>query len=216
MRALVRIALLLAAWTGGAAQAAVVEAELSDFGGATLISFDEVAFGSSLSTQYAAQGISNFDAQVLGAQGFAKTQHHAMFLLPGALSGKSVGFMGASIEFAGGVDRVGVWLYKHNGAQFLSALDASQNVLQTVSADAASTDSSFFDFVGLRSDSRDIRYVVIANKDLSLDADWNVTGPTTFFDDLVYSPVVAVPEPQTWMLLMLCLALMGAVVRRKP
>jgi hypothetical protein len=215
-RAVARYACGLAVWAcAGMAQAVVVEAGLADFGGATLITFDEVAAGSTLSTQYAAQGIVDFDATVLGERGYAKTLHHAMFLLPGAVSGQRVGFMGASIEFAAGVDRVGVWLYKHNGAQFLTALDAGQNVLQTVAADAASTDSPFYDFVGLRSDARDIRYVVIANKDLALDAAWDIDGQASFYDDLVYSPITAVPEPQTWMLLLLCLALMGAIVRRR-
>jgi hypothetical protein len=88
-------------------------------------------------------------------------------------------------------------------------------VLLTVGADAGSADSEFYDFVGIRSASRDIRFVVISNKNLSLDANWDPTGLTPFYDDLMFTPIPAVPEPQTWVLMLASLVLVGAMVRRK-
>lgn len=193
-------------------QAAVVSAAASEFTGATVIDFDDVASFSTLTTQYRAQGINDFNASVLGSQGFAMALDHAMLGLPSSVSGQNVAYMGATIEFAGGVDRVGAWLYNRNGAQYLTALDAAQNVLLTVSAGAGSAP---FEFVGVRSDARDIRYVVIGNKNLSQSLDWNVDGHAAFYDNLSFSPIPAVPEPQTWLLMLFCLALIGAVVRRR-
>ncbi len=72
-------------------------------------------------------------------------------------------------------DRVGAWKYKNNGQQYLTALDANQNVLLTVAQNASSTDSTFYDFVG-------IKYIAITNDGLSVDPNWGVSGPTTFFD----------------------------------
>ena len=43
-----------------------------------------------------------------------------------------------------------------------------------------STDSAGYDFVGLRSGQRDIRYAVISNEDLSVDAHWSGTGYAAF------------------------------------
>lgn len=200
----------------GAVQAVVVSAEASDFGGATVLGFDDVASGTSLTTQYAAQGVADFNASVLGAQGSAKALDHETLWLPATVSGQNLGYMNATIEFAGGVDRVGAWLYKYNGTQFLTALDAAQNVLMSVSVDVSSSDSSFFDFVGVRSSAKDIRYVVIGNNDLSQQSlAWNVSGHAAFYDNLSFSPIPAVPEPQTWVLMLLCLALIGATVRRR-
>lgn len=79
-------------------------------------------------------------------------------------------------------DRVGAWRYKNNGQQYLTALDANQNVLLTVAQNASSTDSTFYDFVGIKSDAFDIKYIAITNDGLSVDPNWGVSGPTTFFD----------------------------------
>lgn len=198
-----------------AAQGAVIAVELSAFAGTTLVSFDEVAAGTSLTTQYQSVGVTNFNAEVLGASGTPKAQNFNMFLLPGSVSGNQLGSMGATIEFAAGVDRVGVWLYKHNGQQYLTALDASQNVLLSVADNAGSADSPYFDFVGIRSDSKNIRYVVISNKDLSVNPQWNVDGYATFFDDLQFTPITAVPEPTTWLLMLVSLVLMGLILRSR-
>lgn len=200
----------------GAVHAAIAPAGLASFGGTTVVTFDEPIDGWSLSTQYVGVGILDFDATVLGAQGSAAALDHSMFGLDAAISGTKIGFMGASIRFAAGVDRVGVWLYQGNGTQYLSALDADQNVLLTLPADAATSQLSSFGFVGMQSDTRDIRYVVISNKDLAADPQWSPTGYTSFYDDLMFTPIAAVPEPQTWLMLAMCLALMGLIVRRKP
>lgn len=198
------------------ADAAVIAVEQPAFSGATLLSFDEVAAGTSLTTQYESVGITSFTAPVLGTSGTPMAMNFNMFLLPGSVSGSQLVSMGATIEFAGDVDRVGAWLYKANGQHYLTALDASQNVLLTVAASAASTDSAYFDFVGIQSDSRNIRYVVIANKDLSANPQWDLNGHNTFFDDLTFSPpVTPVPEPQTWLLMLVSLALIGFVVRSR-
>lgn len=199
-------------------QAAAIAVELPAFSGTTLLSFDDVAAGTSLTTQYSPSGIASFAAPVLGTSGSPMVMDFNMFLLPGTVSGGQLVSMGASIEFAGDVDRVGAWLYKGNGQHYLSALDASQNVLLTVAASAASGDSEHFDFVGIQSDSRNIRYVVISNKDLSANPQWDLNGHNTFFDDLMFSPpitasITAVPEPKTWVLMLLSLALIGFVVR---
>jgi hypothetical protein len=211
-------AVLCAAATGGAVNAATAPAGLASFGGTTVVSFDEAIVGWSLTTQYVGVGILDFDATVLGTQGSAAALDHAMFGLDGAISGTKIGFMGASIRFAADVDRVGVWLYQGNGMQYLSALDADQNVLLTLSAADALEQHASFGFVGMQSDARDIRYVVISNKDLAVDPNWSPTGYTSFYDDLMFTPisaVPAVPEPQTWLMLAMCLALMGLIVRRK-
>lgn len=201
-------------------QAAVIAVEQPAFSGTTLLSFDDVAAGTSLTSQYSASGVVSFTAPVLGASGSPMAMDFNMFMLPGAVSGSQLVSMGASIEFAGDVDRVGAWLYKDNGQHYLSALDASQNVLLTVAASAASGDSAHFDFVGIQSDSRNIRYVVISNKDLSVSPQWDLNGYNTFFDDLMFSsPITAsitpVPEPQTWLLMLVSLALIGFVVRSR-
>jgi hypothetical protein len=200
---------------GGAAQAAIVAAEHGAFAGTTHISFDDIAVGSMLGTQYAALGVADFNASVLGSQANARTQNAGLFLLPGTVSGADMAYGGASIAFTGGVDHVGVWLYKGNGQHYLTALDGAQNVLLTVAEDLASSDSAFYDFVGVASDTKNIRYVVISNKNLSDDPTWDVNGMTTFYDDLVFSPIAAVPEPQTWVLMLLSLALVGITVRRR-
>jgi len=154
-------------------------------------------------------------ASWLGAHGFAQVHDHATFLLPAAHSGTQVGTLGASLQFAGDVDRVGVWLYTHNGTQYLNVLDAQQHVLGSLAADPRRADASFFDFVGLRSDSHDIRYVVIANKDLSADPHWDVGGLTTFYDDLMFFAPSTVPEPQAAALLLAGLLLVGARAARR-
>ena len=211
-RAVAALALLAAA---AAAGAATVAAEQSAFAGTTLIGFDELAAGTTLNTQYAALGIVDFNASVSGAQANAMTQNADTFLLPGAVSGTHIAYGGASISFAAGVDRVGVWLYKGNGQHYLTALDAAQNVLLTVAADLGSPDSEFYDFVGIASDAKNIRYVVISNKNLSADPVWDVNGMTTFYDDLRFTPIAAVPEPQTWVLMLSSLALIGVAVQRR-
>lgn len=200
---------------GGQVRAATVSASVGEFGGTTVITFDEPIAGWSLNTQYAPVGVLDFNAPVRGAQGSAMAAPHGWFGLPQAVSGERVGFMGASLAFAGGVDRVGVWLYKGNGTQYLNVLDAQQQVLGSLAVDVASTDSAGFDFVGLRSDRRDIRYVVISNEDLSAQPAWSGTGYAAFYDDLMFTPITAVPEPATWAMLALCLGLMGVVVRRR-
>ena len=212
-RRLVAVTLLI----GGASSvhAAVTAAGLAQFGGSTVVTFEEPIQGWALNTQYVGMGILDFDAPVLGAQGSAAALDYAMFGLGGAVSGDKVGFMAASIRFAADVDRVGVWLYQGNGTQYLTALDADQNVLLTLSGDAPLERTSFYGFVGMKSDVRDIRYVVISNKDLSADPQWTATGYTAFYDDLMFSPIAAVPEPQTWVLMVVCLALMGLAVRRR-
>jgi hypothetical protein len=206
---------LLAAAPAGAA---IVAAEQGAFGGTTLIDFESVAAGTPLADQYAGQGIASFDAVVRGAQGNATVQSPLMFLVPGAVSGEHVGYVAASIEFTGGVDRVGVWLYKGNGPQYLSLLDADQNVLFSAAQNPLSTDSAFYDFVGAVSDGKDIRYVVLSNKDLSASADWDTGGLSTFYDDLVFSPIVPaapVPEPETNALMLAGLAVLGVMLRRR-
>jgi hypothetical protein len=199
----------------GASQAVVVAADSSSFGGTTVITFDEPGLGWVLKDQFVGLGIVDFDAAVLGSHGNAMTLPYEMFGLSGAVSGQQVGLMGATIEFAAGIDRVGVWLYKGNGAQYLTALDAQQNVLLSLGADAGSGDSPYYDFVGMQSDARDIRFVVISNKDLAADSRWSTSGHAAFYDNLMFSPIAAVPEPQTWVLMLLCLALMGVIVRRR-
>jgi hypothetical protein len=193
----------------GNANAAVVAAELDAFAGTTLVTFEEVSAGTSLADQYASVGVADFNATVAGAPGFAQVHSAASFMLPGAMSGGQIGLMGASIQFAAGVDRVGVWLYKNNGQQYLTALDAAQNVLFSVGSNTGSADSDHFDFVGIASDTRNIRYAVISNKDLALTSSWSVGGATSIYDNLMFTPVVAVPEPGTWLSLSLGLAAMG-------
>jgi hypothetical protein len=209
------VALVLFVAGAGPVHATVTPAGLAQFGGSTVVTFEEPIEGWGLNTQYIGVGILDFDAPVLGAQGSAAALDHAMFGLAGTVSGDKIGFMAASIQFAAGVDRVGVWLYQGNGTQYLTALDADQNVLLSLSGDDALDRTSFYGFVGMHSDARDIRYLVISNKDLSVDPQWTATGYTAFYDDLMFSPIAAVPEPQTWVLMMVCLALMGLAVRRR-
>ncbi len=76
-------------------------------------------------------------------------------------------------------DRAGAWRYKNNGQQYLPVLDANQNVLLTVAQNASSTDSTFYDFVG-------IKYIVITNDDLSVNPNWGVSEATTFFDNFTF------------------------------
>jgi hypothetical protein len=103
-------------------------------------------------------------------------------------------------------------IYRFNGEQFLTALDAAQNVLLTVALDSSSSDSATHDFVGIQSDTANIRYVVIANDNLSVDPNWGVGGLTTFFDDFTFEAIAA-PEPSA--LALLGLGLLGlAAVRR--
>lgn len=204
---------LFAGATGARAAAAAVEQPA--FAGDTVVSFDDVVAGTLLDTHYAGLGIADFNATVHGASGHSRVQPAAMYLLDGSISGTQVAADGASIEFTSTVGRVGAWLYKGNGQQYLSVLDASQNVLFTVAADATSQDSPFYDFVGIASDSNDIKFAVISNKNLWADPQWDIAGPTTFFDDFTFAPVTAVPEPGTYSMILASLVMMAFVVRRR-
>jgi hypothetical protein len=122
---------------------------------------------------------------------------------------------GASIQFAAGVDRVGAWIFKSNGRQYLTALDANMNVLLTVAHNSLSTDSANYDFVGIASSGANIAYVVIANDDLSVNSNWNIGGFTTFFDDLTFGAQQEIPEPASATLLGLGLLGLAAARRKK-
>jgi len=197
------------------AQAGIVAAEQNAFKNATVIDFDELADNTQLTTQYAAQGVADFNAQVLNQYGYARTSSS---MVP-AFSGSQHVYFGGSIQFGQAVDRVGAWLFKTNGMQYLSALDAAQNVLMTVAVDANSADSMYYDFVGIKSDAANIAYVVLTNSDLSQDPNWDIAGPTTFFDNFSFGgsdETVAVPEPASMSLLgMGLLALAGLRSRKR-
>jgi len=206
---------LLCSLIGVPAQAGVVAAEQDAFKNSTVIDFDELSDNTSLNTQYAAQGVADFNAQVLNQHGFARTSSS---LVP-AFSGSQLVYFGGSIQLGQAVDRVGAWIFKTNGMQYLSALDAAQNVLMSVAVDANSADSMLYDFVGIKSDAADIAYVVLTNSDLSQDPNWDIAGPTTFFDDFTFGgtdETVAVPEPASMSLLgMGLLALAGLRSRKR-
>ena len=206
---------LLCSLIGVPAQAGVFAAEQAAFNNATVIDFDELSDDTHLTTQYAAQGVADFNAKVLNQYGYARTSSS---LVP-AFSGSQLVYFGGSIQLGQAVDRVGAWLFKSNGMQYLSALDAAQNVLMTVAVDASSADSAFYDFVGIKSDAADIAYVVITNSDLSQDANWDVAGQTTFFDNFTFGggdEANAVPEPASMTLFgMGLLALAGMRSRRR-
>lgn len=205
---------LLGALTGVPAQAGIVAAEQDAFTNSTVINFDDLADNTTLTTQYAAQGVANFNAQVLNQYSYARTSSS---LVP-AYSGSQLVYFGGSIQLGQAVDRVGAWLFKTNGMQYLSALDAAQNVLMTVAVDAGSADSMLYDFVGIKSDAANIAYVIITNSDVSQDPNWDIAGQTTFFDDFTFGSgeTAAVPEPASMSLLgMGLLALAGLRSRKR-
>lgn len=205
---------LLSALIGAPAHAGVVAVEQAAFKNATVIDFDDLSDNTSLTTQYAAQGVADFNAEVLNQYAYARTSSS---LVP-AFSGSQSVYFGGSIQLGQAVDRVGAWLFKSNNMQYLSALDASQNVLMTVAVNANSADSMLYDFVGIKSDAANIAYVVITNSDLSQDPNWDIAGPTTFFDDFTFGgtdETVAVPEPASMGLLGLGLLALAGLRSRK-
>lgn len=190
--------------------AAVIAVEQSAFAGATVINFDNLSNSTPVTTQYAGLGVANFNATVLGAQGQAR-----IYSSVPAHSGANTVFLGGSIQFTSAVDRVGAWIYKSNGTQYLTALDANMNVLMSVAQNTSSMDSANYDFVGIASNSFNIAYVVISNKNLSLNPNWDIGGATTFFDDFTFGGQQAVPEPATPALLGLGILGLLALRRKK-